>query len=893
LQHPYLPEEEGANTITVTKIGTSKTYTPSADPEVIQLGPRSYFEGRFYINRTKLSGNIKVEYSYYNPSMIIKDVYTVFSIKGDRKTTSGTWPVNMVPGSEVVYLSSNDAEISENTDDVACYDDWNENDLYPNRTRDKESYCPNSFDVSEFADSYYYIDDTIDLESKQIKFQEIVDSEYQYVKMRYDVAPPRITSNQKFTKTALGIDAHYKPVEDLFFDMEYAKTVSDLSSNYTAESEELIVDVVSSDWTQEDNGLRCQYIVDQVDFSNPENSDISLVCLLSHNNIHGDVEIKFQYCQRENNDPRSKCLVDSNGNTIYQNVEYTLTSQQDYITVNNTDGEITLKRHRSVAIDENGNRSYVDLDYFGQFPGDGDRLILSYLYEKSVDQLVEGHALKMTADYSNKWMALTLQKDSIDPFYDQSFKGRLIEQGHTPTTDKTSTSLDLTFSKKVKGNFKWDSSEQKKLEGFSVSSTTSRDTSNYKLSYGNNSRKSHLKTFTWSRITTDSLGTSNASPVRNRNLSTQYHFKLDVKKNVLDFKGDYKTIEIEDATTPANNKETITKSLVTNYNPFQKLSLNLNFDRTNSSKGKKTRSNKYKVTAGPFPYIKKIDMNFDRVTDRENELQDPQITEDNAYTVNLYPLYRFRDITFNLTQNKKPPFGNRAYFEKANTKTFSFTLLLLKNLDWKPNWTRKVNQTQTWQLNNTFKWVLKFKPSKSRKNLEISWQQDQNETTSASLLDPEEVENPTVTSNDKDIYKISLKPSKRTSFSTTFTQTAGTSDPYDLLQIKYNFPPSRNSTLRTTYEQKMSDSSPHKQYEFKYAYKYTQKLDVNAEFTRNESGSGQNNTRTISYNFGADYKINPKTDFSFTYKEKKREGPVQQSSFQRVPNLTARLESRF
>ncbi len=930
LGNPYILEGS------VKVISGATRYTPTSNPETVILGHRSLFSGQIYIlydngdedvKNIGLKGSVTIEFSYYNPNIIVEDVVQVLKFV-DADTTEGGLPSDMLPGSELVYLSDTQDETAELDNlPLVCFE---------GKTGDKDDagLCPGIRpDLDQQEGITYYIETSGDTD--YIKFSKDVESNYygnpttetKYVLMSYYIAPPELDSGSKFTKTALGIDTHVNVSDNLSFDVQYTRTNSDLASEFTSAEETMIVDTDTRYRNYESKGEICEYVVPTGDIENATGR--KLVCKLNNDNISGQgkVLVSMQFCERGqyickdedgndykcddkdkavsyeiyNADNRESdwytfpCITDpSTGNYIYKSITHNLNTKTDpeFIGVDREQGNLVI--YREFDEGEIGGKDMFLVKFGEAFPSEGDRISVSYIYDEVLSEVVDGDAVVLKNSYKYKGFKMNLEKRVIDPYFDTSMSGKV--KGNSKETGYIKGDFSLKFLKNWTIGYLTDNSTKKSFSAGKTDSLIETYHKKHNISYSTGRPVWGIKSLSLVHDVKGDSGISgitsaNTKLINNLTTNRDYGIKMDLRKLALAVDGGYKVTDIEKAQQVSADTTTVLKNLNLAFSPKSRrgFSLTSAFSRSNVKQtGSRTRKNVYNLSYKPIRYIS-LKLKFDKNTSRDNDLAETKIDEKNTYTVNLANMYNFTGIKLSFIRNKT---SQQVAPTKTDTNTFNFTWNIRKNLKWTPTFTRKVNQTTAaWTKEKERKWTLKYTPRKSKMKLNISWDRTFKDKTTQNLVIPDSASVDT-NPDDRNKFTVNLTPTKKIRTTSFYEDQNGSTQPYKYYKLTYNYNASAKAVLSGGYGVKKMVNYPTTEFDIKYAYKYKPGFRIKTNYSSKDQG-GTTGVNSINYGFGFTYSVSSRTNFNLDFKKilaKSKSAttkPLEETSF------TAGLKSRL
>lgn len=910
--------------INVTKGGA--TYTPESNPDVVILGHRSLFSGRIYIryddgseNSEGLNGQVTIGYSYYNPNIIIEDVVQVLNFDSDD-TTESNLPTNILPGSELIYLAETEDDTNLEEATIVCFEG-------KTGIRDDPDLCPgiHSYNMEDTGwDITYHIDDTGDRDyiefSDDVRGNKYNLQKANYVIMSYYVTPPELNTGSKFTKTALGVDAKINVTDNLSFDVNYARTNSDLSSEYSSAEETILVDTKTTDRDDPTSGEACEYIADEA-------AGRKLVCGLKNDNISGQgkVLVTMQFCQRgkyiceiedsNGNISEGVCendkideairveLLDYNsvsdtfynfgcvkdlttGKYIYKEITHNINTRThpEFVSVDRDQGNLIIHRETTGGI--SGGLDMFVVEFKEAFPTTGDKITVSYIYDEVLGEIVEGDTLVLKNQYRYKGFSMNLTKSITDPYYDSSMSGKAGNKG----TNEFVGDFSLAFLDNWKLKYFTKNTQKESFSSGKLSSFAETFQKNYLLEYSSNKPVLGFKSITLKHDEIGNTGlnginTSKTSAVDTEKIDKDYNFAMAFPKLSLGLTGGYGVTD-----ESQNDTSTVEKKLSFNYNPSSKRNFSLSSDFTFtdiSPSGSKTRHNVYKLNYKPIRYLT-LNLNFDKTTSRDNYLADYEDDETNTYTADFADVWNLTGIKYKFTRNTNI---NKATPTRTDTSTFNFNWNIATGLKWTPSFTRQVKDGSSWNLQKSRSWKLSYIPPRTKMQWNMSWDRTYKEEASRNLtIDDSQVNN--TTPQDSNTFTVEFKPAAKLRTTTSLMDQNGGTAPYRQYSINYTYTATVNTIFNGSYSIKNFADYPIKDFDLRYSYNYKPGFRIKANYNTKENGSTAGND-TLNYGLGFTYSVSQRTNFQLDFNRLITKYSTQARDPSENSNFTASLMSQL
>lgn len=781
LAHPYMIK---GTLLISNKVGARPlTYTENHTAQVF-VGHRGWYEGRIFLEYGSFNPlNVSVEYSYYNPQFLSQPSIVSYSVDGKDSTyDSQSWPVDMFPGSEMLYLSDDThSDISEGSDAIVCYKGESKNEV------DSAYLCPGAYNPVEPNITYYL---------KELNNRTYVQLSQsagagKRLKVKYSTNPPDMPSSSEFQKTAWSVDTKFKVGKKINVSGEYAMANSDLSASFNTITEQLVVDVNTFENVDSGdalfNPLSCWWQHDAYSYGT-SNRGI-LHCKLKGNKLQGTIQIQIQKCDMTFATSQ-ECVTDANGNYLYTN-----NSGRIYdvlIPFNNVDREkgvvkmVETPDGWKTDAPYNLTTSSINREPMG-FPIKGDKLYVTYTYDQALSKIVTGGAYYVNASFQNKAASVSVERRALSPLFDKSLSA---------FQDTTFTKLDVALTSFKRWGITFNQSEslkdtanEKKVITTSVFTPTRAFSIRYVPSYPapcqapcGPDKSLKITTFSVSRNDSGSRSVTETARTENQMKTLAGLFSLSFRNNKY-------TASFSSSNAATNQKSgTLTSSrsrnngMDFNWNPSQKYKLSYTLTSAlTSPTGSGSDSRKYKLSLKPISLFT-LDTGFQRDNTKQSYTSSPNIRETMDYNLNFPKIRKITGLNIRFARDQTPG----ATIENPNQTrndnlNMGFSMKLKKRLTFTPSYTRTVSfaQPSTWTLTRNKSWSLDYSRS-VRKTGTFSTR-----FTTAKGRTISGIGGGSVTATKNDGLTANYSPSAKTTFTTDFTRTGGSGAPTRNVKVAY------------------------------------------------------------------------------------------------------------
>ncbi|HOO56394.1 MAG TPA: hypothetical protein PLN69_06205 [bacterium] len=849
LSNRYILEDS----LSVTNTDDEEQFFP-ADEGPVYVAYRGYYLGRIYIERGgDVKDSIKVSYTYYNPDLVSDSGVLIYKVPTGSGLTDTNdlrlepkppWPQNIFPGSELVLLSADDSGVDKSSDTAICHID----DKIYSATSGVEwvdqLVCPLPY--NEETETFYEIqfedagaDAYIEFRDPEDKTNEVrnIPGTYEYIKIRYSIIPADISSGSEFTKTAMGFTAKAKLGNRLTIDGELAKTNSDLAATYNTQEDKIDLDVYTfanseSEDSDNDTGESgvCKYY-GRTPPSEDNAYKYSVICDLGHANITDSVTVELERCVRDTKNTSitendmayaSFECKEEDGEILYESFLYEVPRR--FLKVDRAKGRVAIVKNWETEGSIDGLA-----DAGNYFPNRGDRLIIDYIFDRSLGQVVDGSSYNIKAGYTGQYINASVSKRSTDPFFDTG-------AGGSSTAMSNSDNFETKLSTKL-GNWDFDltktENQNQTISSLNLETSSYRQSSTRNFTARFNRQGSLINSFTVTNSVISTLGesgltTSSVTGTDLRDETTLYNFTSDLKPNVLSLGGSYSYKARKDAISIVNTSKSNDAGMTVKYNPRRDLGLTFKLTQSNTKKENSedrtdARNNDYGFKYKPFGLVD-VNANFTNSVSSQTG-RESEVKRTTKYSFNaLKSLYRMDDI--NLTFNSSRNSQQGSALNRTDQRTLSFKVELPYGLQWRPTVSRGVSgQGTSYRRTQKRDWSLSYSQNE-KKIRSVSWSRT-NSNTKSPDSDGELVSK----SDSSDNIRMSVNPGEKGSLSVSFNR---------------------------------RPSSSYMKWGLDYTHKYSSEVELKFNFDRDRTG-GTNFTRKTKYSLDSSIRMNENTSFNLKY----------------------------